>query len=52
MRYRDIQAAGEAPRTTSVTCRAYLARLTAARPAELAPPAMAWRARAGAPALI
>jgi hypothetical protein len=40
MRYCDIRAARESPRTTIVTCWAYRARLTAAWPAELAPPAM------------
>ena len=40
IRYCDIRATRASPRTTIVTCRAYRARLTAAWPAELAPPAM------------
>jgi hypothetical protein len=40
IRYCDIRAAREPARTTIVTCWAYRARLTAAWPAELAPPTM------------
>ena len=38
IRYSDMLAASEGPRTSSVTCRAYFARCSAAWPAELPPP--------------